>query len=531
MKSGSGWRTPTIVRVMLFIALILCASLAFTAIAGAKYAGFTPMNPDPNNMAPGMISFDMAQQLMVANNVPAGLQTTAHGGYITTTTKCAVCHSIHRATGIPDTSSIPAGPLNQKFLTAGGAECTACHTTWGSQSTVLLVEWGQPDGGPHASPSRGCGACHGGGIHGTSNSGFYVMNKFMLGEGQDADLTAELPQLALRGQGAFYVPPILTGGTDYNPSTGNSPSAGNTWWWDGGASQNAGVAIGAPVQIGGLPGDVFTVSPRQYAAARSVATSYVCTQSGCHVNTVMANLQWGVAFNRDITGTANMVQTTAHALPALGVDSGTWTSGASGRTSGCGPCHPGNAAGFPTDSVSAISRYAYGCDQCHDMIGVATNSTAFPHGNRGIKVYEWVQGAGQTQTMIETDITSGNLWMYAGNAALGVGQTPAGTGITQFADLNYRVLQGVTSGAGPLNPTTQYWGEAETLADGLAAAAAVPGYGGLTDGSCLKCHIPIDSASMSSMESTALAATRNHNPNRVDSLGNPTGSARIFLYR
>jgi len=531
-------------KITFILALSCVICLVFSVTAGAVYKGFTPLNPDSTAMEPGYISFDLAESLMNANGVDPALQTTAHGGYITTTTKCSVCHSIHRATGIPDTTVSPAGPTNQQFLTSGSAACEGCHVGKGAQVSVTQVEWGLA-GGPHVDAGNpGCTTCHKGGIHGSGTSSFNVMNVFMLGDVSDATLTAELPQLALRAGDIFYVPPALTGGTDYNPSGGAS-TTGNTWWYSG---------AGGPNGIGQLPAGVN--SP-QYAAARSVATSYVCSQAGCHVNTVMANLQWGVAYNRDITGTA-ATQATGHVLPALGTASGTF-GGTSARTTACGPCHPGNQAGFPTDQTAAgdtsfaISRYAYGCDQCHDMVGVATNSTAWPHGNRGIKVYEWIDNGDGTQSRVESDITEGNLWMYAGNIALrsngslfdpanpadnaivstnptitNVGANPGQLG--GFADLNWRVLQGVTSGA------------SNTIDDALTAAGTSPGFGGLTDGSCLKCHIPIDKASLDAKGAAAGAAVRSGNPGnpasashffRFGASTNPVtqGSQRIFLYR
>jgi len=515
---------------VLFIAAIaMCVIFALPAGA-AVYKGFTPLNPD--DTIPGYLSWTMASELMQENQVPSDLQTTAHGGYITTTTKCVVCHSAHRATGIPEGTP---GPQNQYFLTSGGASCTNCHVSWGAQSTTLLVEWGQP-GGPHES-QQGCIACHRGGIHGANSSEFHVMDIFMLGSMADAQLRDEVGQLALGPNSAFWVPPALTGGVNLNPSAANTPTIGNTWWYDGGASVNNGVRIGAPTQIGGLPGEragaAAFVNAAQYSAARSVATSYVCSQAGCHENTVMANMQWGVGFERDTTDTGSAQMVTAHALPAIMRTNGAYNG--NNQAQACGPCHVGTPAGFPTDGFT-VSRVAYGCDQCHDMVGVATNSTAWPHGNRNILVYEWSESTDAAGDRViertETMMTAGNLWMYSGNIArIATGpfdpanptaNRPAANATmgvsSSFADVNWKVLRGVTGGA------------SHNVDAVLEAAALYPGYGGLTDGGCLKCHVPVDALSMNTMNSSAADATR-HNFNFATTGPTRTGSQRLFLWR
>ena len=513
----------------LILATVCC--MLFVAPAGALvYKGFTPLNPD--DTIPGYLSWTMATEVMQANQVPNALQSSAHGGYITTTTKCVVCHSAHRATGIPEGTP---GPQNQYFLTSGGSSCTNCHVSWGAQTTTLLVEWGQP-GGPHESQS-GCLACHRGGIHGGNGSDFHVMDIFMLGNMADAQIRDEIGQLALGPNSAFWVPPALTGGENLNPAAGNTPTIGNTWWFDGGASVNNGVRVGAPIQIGGLPGEragaAAFVNAAQYSAARSVATSYVCSQEGCHVSTVMANMQWGVGFERDNTATGATQTITAHALPAIMRTNGAYNG--NNQAQACGPCHVGTPAGFPTDGF-AVSRVAYGCDQCHDMVGVATNSTAWPHGNRNILVYEWLEEADASgdriMERVQTPVTAGNLWMYGGSIArIAIGpfdpanptaNRPAANATmgssVSFADVNWRVLRGVTGGA------------AHHIDAATDAAFQYPGLGGLTDGGCLKCHVPVDAASMEAMNSSAGDATR-HNFNFALTGTTRTGSQRLFLWR
>ena len=521
--------TKNTIRICLLITLfIVCVFAALPA--GAVYRGFTPIAP--TDTLPGYLSWGMAQQVMQGNNVDETLQNTAHGGYVTTTTKCVVCHSAHRALGVPE--GIP-GPQNQYFLTSGGASCTNCHAVWGAQASSLLVEWGVT-GGPHNSRSA-CLACHGGGIHGGNNSRFHVMNVFMLGSNADAQLESEAASLALGPNSALWMPPSVTNGVNENPSANNAPTIGNTWWYDGGASVNNGTRIGGPTQIGGLPGErvgaAALVNAAQYSAARSIGTSYVCSQENCHVNTVMANLQWGVGFERDVNNSGTKVAVTAHSLPAIMRTNGAYNG--NNQAQACGPCHVGTPAGFPTDGF-AVSRVAYGCDQCHDMVGVATNSTAWPHGNRGISVYEWeelaTEGGGRVINRYETEMTAGNLWMYSGNIArIATGpfdpanptaNRPAANAAygqaDTFAALEWKVLRGVTNGRG------------NTVATAHSGADITPGFGGLNDGGCLKCHVPIDIASLDAMGASAADATR-HNFNFALTGPVRTGSQRLFLFR
>jgi hypothetical protein len=152
----------------------------------------------------------------------------------------------------------------------------------------------------------------------------------------------------------------------------------------------------------------------------------------------------------------------------------------------CGPCHPGNMVGGfrqykygeGTDAVvggaNVIKRAtAYGCDQCHDAIGVKTMTTAWPHGNSRLFVYEWPgQGATTIQDAVEAKALGRNLWMYQGNVT-GFG---APSDRSALFDPQFTLVSGGVSGGG----------EYKT-------------FGNIRDGVCLKCHMPYDSASLDAM--------------------------------
>jgi len=583
-------------------AFVLAAALvfAFSAVAQATYRGFTPIRNQAeldDGKLQGFLTFPEAQREMARNfgadgdfgpdDPGASLQNTAHGGYVTTTTKCVVCHSAHRASGInedaaPGTGAGSTGDAtslanarNQYFLTAGASSCNSCHVNTGGQASRLLVEWGPNGGGPHAAPRRGCTMCHNAGIHGLSSSSFNVMNVFMLGntrnrnapgadwpadgqwlggdpESRDEQITREIGENRVLRGGVLDVPldsPLT--------SISNNPSAASTWWYDGDR------ALGP---VGSTPPGVGVI---QYSAARSLATAYTCGEAGCHVNTAMFNLNWGMGFERrdqvrdPDTGFGipqGRTEVTGHVMPSLRV--------AGGENVSCGPCHAGNPAGFPTASTEAgsrdDSRRAYGCDQCHDMVGVATNSTAWPHGNLNILVYEW--DADGTQR--EVTSAAGNLWMYGGNIAranhedvpitdanqVGANLVAAGGGAAfrgptseniSFADQSWMVLTNITAGRYGI-PGHDGFTDDPNNPFGNPQVLNTPGTG-LTDGSCLKCHVALDSGSRDALDSIGADALRHawnragthssSNPDRGDAVnpvwdGTPiSGSSRLFLYR
>ncbi|MCL2379637.1 MAG: hypothetical protein FWC81_02460 [Coriobacteriia bacterium] len=528
-------------RMFLVLALAVALVFSFGAIAGAaEYKGFSPLTSqwgpvNPNTGLPqqvelaGFVSWDTARAAMTANagSIETGVNVgTVHGGYVTSTTKCTVCHSVHRATGIPTgTPGFVNGNVNnQLFLTAAdGGSCTTCHTDWGSGSSALLVEWAQEDPGPHDTVGS-CGACHRGGIHGRDTSRYHVMNVFMLGGGTDGIIDDEY-NVSAQTRGTGWNWSGLSGNV-FNapaPARGATPENGALWWANGGTS---------PAGMGLEP---TGVNQRQFSAARSMATGVTCGQAGCHVYSAFANNIWGASFTRpDPDNPGQTIELTGHVVPGLGVNQGvnTVTPATAATTSmSCGPCHPSNTAGLPTThllSATSIQWRQFGCNQCHDMVGVATSSIAFPHGNRNIDVFEWSNVAGQAGanafTAIEmTTVDEGNLWMYAATIArrAGAGASSAMNSTGQFANTEWRVLTGVTSGT------------------------FVAGTTGLTDGACLKCHLPADSQSLEAMGAhigpqgfTDVATWGTHGfnaaryPGGVASFGQHAGqSMRIHLYR
>ena len=512
----------------------------------------------------------------------AAIQSTAHGGYVTATTKCVVCHSVHRATGLENPNAIGninnPGSANQRnqnqaFLTAGANSCVECHVIWGSQPSRLLVEWGGPwgaagtsSGGPHAAPGRGCTMCHNAGIHGLTSSRFNVMNVFMLGntrrgsnpalDNRDDQIAAEMHLWTGADSRGNVVISAPTAAMNADFMLRTTAQQNQTWWYDG--NRALGPVGGLPT----LPNGVL-LGGTNYGAARSMATAYTCSEAGCHTTGAFFLTNWGVGFDRAdsvrrMGGVPNAgndnamvrldddIAVTGHVTPSTRVTtSGLGLTGSETGNS-CGPCHGGSPAGFPTASTIVgmpdISRRSYGCDQCHDMVGVATNSTAWPHGNRNIVVYEWTADGQQldaAQTLNATGqviagpniARAGNLWMYAGSIARSAdapnltgnasGNAPGmgtganiGTGSLSdplsgssnwfrgptsqnqfFADQSWFVMTNVGSGR---------YGVPSNAADTLVSNAGT----GLVDGSCLKCHVALDSASFAAAGAIGADAIR-----------------------
>jgi len=481
-------------KSLFIIVLATVLVFSFATIAGAKYAGYSKINPT-DGATNGYVAWSTALKQMAANSVDAGLTGTAHGGYVTATSKCATCHSAHRATGVPARTpgaAIPGGdrgPTDQMYLTSGKSMCLPCHVAWGGQATSKLVEWAEVGPGPHGGASRGCLACHSGGIHGGARSKYNVMNAYMLGAKGDAQLDTEKALLTRSS--------VLT--VD-DPATATTTN----WWQSGTTGIQAGIA-----SMG-----VGITNTNIMSAAKGVATSYTCTQAGCHTNTVMANTVWGAGFDRHIEGTSGATQLiTGHTLPSL--------SGGSARGNNCSTCHTGSYAGFPASTTGNANRRAFGCDQCHDMVGMATNSTAFPHGNRNIQVYEWVVGVETSAT-----VSSGNLWMYAGNIAGRDISNPQPSNFGNYYDATWKVMSRVVEGT---NGGATYYSNETT-----------PAAGGLVDGACLKCHVAIDPVSLAQGSIARDGMTYASAPNGIGRHGAPTaaspavgltGSGRVFLYK
>jgi hypothetical protein len=415
-------------KTLFIVVLATCLLFAFSGVAMAKYAGYG-YNIDGTNHV-GYLSWDGA---VFAN--PAQAAESPHGGYTANTVKCAVCHSAHRAA----TDRTTAGVGADWKLTPGGNSCIACHTATGSNPTAKLVEWPSDyeEGGPHR--TFDCMfQCHAG-VHGAVASKYGSAAKFLLNPNiRTTDVYA-------RG----VIRPAPTAGLGLDDGLDKAIAAGN---------------LGGTVSAATL--QTWPVGPAaaaQQAGTRAMVTGYLCSQGGCHTASQFAVNTPGYAEERTLPG--NFTNG-----PYNQIFTGHLTSGNTTHCASSG-CHS-----FASDSSDSV------CAKCHDFKGVVTGTSAWPHANRSIDVYEWVRSEAGTLTVEPKAVVANNLWMYTG-------------------DVTYRDANGVPTSTpmwdGKTGPGISHGGSVEGIPvgrintrkvlQGNAAFSATNGVG-IRDGVCLKCH-------------------------------------------
>ncbi|MCL2491389.1 MAG: hypothetical protein FWE87_01375 [Coriobacteriia bacterium] len=497
-------------KKLAILALVLLFVFSFAVVAGADsypggpapFAGAQLVNPERAD-APGYLAWSSAlEQMDDVWNDPAQAEEftwyldeaafgNPHGGYVTATTKCAVCHSLHRA--IPK-DFVGAGrtPIDP-MLTGVGSACLNCHGTNGSVATNKPIEWPDDPSEKSAHQSGGCVMCHTGSVHGNTSSKYFGMNIYLLGDAFESDdnIAFEVAAGNLSDIGFTGVFLMEKGSAGYNDWRG----ASNSW---------------TPVTNADT-GDRASLA--EMAAVKANAAGFTCSRSGCHNTSMYSVNYWGFADWR-LTDGVNLVGATGHrTTPGVG-SSLSMSSGASLNTmfaaganpaSGatpCGPCHPGQVGGgyrgnatLPAGGEAADRSRAYGCDQCHDMIGAKSGTTAWPHANGGISVIEWPAKTdsvdatllGFADPVVSATAADGtNLWMYSGSALeLPVAQSrfsfetwaPVVEPVGSVVDGRFTVIKdaiGVESNAG--------------FAAGVTK-----------DGACLKCHVPVDEISLTTI--------------------------------
>lgn len=167
------------------IVLALAAALVLAFAAPAMAVGpFFPVAAQ-NASAPGYLSWSWA----VAN---AGeTDGSPHGNYTTTTNKCAVCHSVHRATanGVALTAIPEAG-----YATYTDA-CAFCHAV-GSTFTDKVV---MADVNGTIAPHGNCWRCHIESPHGADTSVYPALKSRLLLDTADVAIANDAAELLALG--------------------------------------------------------------------------------------------------------------------------------------------------------------------------------------------------------------------------------------------------------------------------------------------------------------------------------------------
>lgn len=251
-------------KITITVALAAALVLMFAGTAFAK--GYTPGNRSSSFLQKGesYITWDEAQTKMTAAGVSAADSASVHGNYSTTTVKCQVCHSAHKAAATGDTL----------LQSTASQACVPCHLG-ASAVTDLKVS----EGNRHGAAS-GCtsGYCHAVAPHGAGDvSKYATLKTAMLTNHADSLLDAAI---ASGSSGVAEEGNIFATGSDMTDP----------------ASIIATIAVYNPNVTAALLND--TTDAAAIAFGRAVGTGYVCSNGGCHINgafnSLSANATFGV---------------------------------------------------------------------------------------------------------------------------------------------------------------------------------------------------------------------------------------------
>lgn len=151
----------------------------------------------------------------------------------------------------------------------------------------------------------------------------------------------------------------------------------------------------------------------------------------------------------------------------------------------CYPCHGSSSRSVANSDFASpsgykghlsvgtsVSTYIPTCEGCHDVVGVSTGSTIFPHADRGVDVYvgrfnhhtQTPEVSETIRTTTNTDETRYGLWMTSANYNDNLTAEPM-VGAIANSESDWHVSQDATSSV------------AQTNIDAM-----------LVDGACIKCH-------------------------------------------
>ncbi|PKQ20581.1 MAG: hypothetical protein CVT66_04525 [Actinobacteria bacterium HGW-Actinobacteria-6] len=221
-----------------------------------------------------------------------------HANYQTTTAKCGICHSVHRARA-----------NGVKLLDATVATCSGCHAAGTGTVTSKLISW--ESGGPHHSGTLAdCAtrSCHASSPHGAGASQYKIVAAKLLSSNADSVLAAAVASSSVSG-----------------------------------------------ITVADLNADV--ASTWTEATRSAVRTGYTCNQDGCHVQTLLAVVKKGYAEEREgVYGSGDMYNKTGHMSSAAA------TSGAGSyvAVTGCVSCHDQTDDGVTSGYTFPHSETAYG---------------------------------------------------------------------------------------------------------------------------------------------------------------------------
>lgn len=355
------------VTIVIALAAVLVLALGGTALA----RGAEPANRSSSFLVKGQsyITWDEAKVKMGAVGLSADATATVHGNYSTTTVKCQVCHSAHKASA-----------TGSKLLqSAAGASCVPCHVG----PTALTAR--KISGGNRHGSTTGCtnGYCHAVAPHGAGDiSKYATLKTAMLTDHADPLLDA-----------------AIQSGVTGAPVSGNIYAAGDD---KDTAPAMGSIAVYNPGVTAALLNDVSSAT--SIAFGRAVGTGYVCANSGCHMNGAFNSLTADATFGKwdgDIVVAADAWQPSytrndgvTELIPAgtYGVGPGWTFVGGDGATYNVWTLLKFRDAPVKGHTLKAVADLtardvAFAnvgqCSACHDSIDYRISSTTkqFPHGN------------------------------------------------------------------------------------------------------------------------------------------------------
>lgn len=183
--TNQGVRNMKKTFIVVALAAVMVVAFAATAMAyGPIYNGSAgAYNPD----FPGYLNWSY-----VTTNT-AGDASSPHGNYTTSTSKCAVCHAVHRASATGKALTAWGGTVDP-FL--GGTtlrpfeSCYFCHGT-AATFTDKIVEFAVTATGT-LSPHTTCGRCHTASPHGAGVSEYPLLASKLLNTKADHQLEVDL---------------------------------------------------------------------------------------------------------------------------------------------------------------------------------------------------------------------------------------------------------------------------------------------------------------------------------------------------
>jgi predicted CXXCH cytochrome family protein len=270
----------------------------------------------------GYISWADASSTAVAAGTAALDMQTPHGGYLTTTIKCQVCHSAHKAAAAGDTL----------LASTAAGSCYYCHGG-ATAITDKKISAGNRHGGSDQCTN---GYCHSLSPHGAQLSDYGALKSMLLNANADPLIAAAIQS------GVMSAPQTAT--VDYPRSVNATNPAG--------ALDT--ISIYNPLVTQAMMDNADQTTNE---LARSVGTGYICANGGCHINgafnALSADAFLGAVAGPDHKTTSRDTAIKGHVLGALVSDV------AYAPTARCNSCH---------DSVDA-------------RIGGAKQ---FPHGNDNV---------------------------------------------------------------------------------------------------------------------------------------------------